>query len=135
MESPCKGGLNVSEKALLSMLGTPRFSKKDTVSYSEQKKAEILSALDEAENNLDVAASRLGLTKSSLKKIVSAKETSVSAYDENNPVGMTRKYLEKTMGKWNVAAFSPDNGNACIEMKNGSGTVRLSVDVKLISKI
>ena len=133
MESPCKGGLDVSEKALLSMLGTPRFSKKTMTSFSEQRRAEILEAIDDAENNLDVAASKLGLTKSSLKRIVSANQPSVSADDENNHSGMTRKYLEKTMGRWSVETLNPENGAACIKMMNRSGNVRLSVNVRLIS--
>jgi hypothetical protein len=131
MESPCKGGLKVSEKSLLSMLGTPKFSRKPTVSYSEQKIYDILAVLEKSGNNLNVAASKLGITKSSLKRIISKSETYSSTYDENNPLGATRRYLEKTMGNWNVAAFNPDNGTSCLEMNNGAGTVRLSVDINL----
>jgi len=129
MESPCKGGLDVSEKALISMLGSDRFSKRPTVSYAEQKKSELLTALGDASNDIGVAAARLGLSKSSLKRMLASTETSFIAYDEANPIGKQRRYLEKNMGKWTVSALSSYSGNACIEMKSPSGTVRLSVTV------
>lgn len=129
MESPCKGGLDVSEKAFLSMLGTARFPKKPTVSYAEQKRAEILTVLENADNNLDLAASQLGLSKSSIKRILSSTEASLVAYNETNAIGKRRQYLEKNIGRWSVATLYPNNGTACVEMKNPSCTVRLSVSV------
>ena len=127
MESPCKGGLDVSEKALLSMLGSSKFVKKPVVSDSERKIYDILAVIEDSENNLDVAASRLGLTKSSLKRMVSTSNSYAAAYDERNPLGRSRKYLERTMGKWTVATLDPATGAACLNMNNGKTTVRLSV--------
>ena len=131
MESPCKGGLEVSEKALLSMLGSKKFIKKSVVSASELKVSEAFELLDESNGNINLAAAKSGVTKSSFKRIISSGTLANSSYDELFSPSISRKYLEGTFGKWKVAAFDPNTGSACIEMNSKAGVVRLSVDVGL----
>lgn len=131
MESPCKGGLEVSEKALLSMLGSEKFIKKPVVSYSELRVSEALALLDESNGDIGLAAAKSGMTKSSFKRLISSAVPSSDSYGESYPIGVSRKYLEGTFGKWKVAGFDPSTGSACVDMNNGTGVVRISVDVEL----
>lgn len=125
----CSGGLEVTKQALLGMLGSNKFEKKQVVSRSDMIRDEALEAVDQADGNLDVASSRLGITKSSLKrKIGQPAETPVS-YDETRPVSPSRKYLEDNFPSWTVRDFDAKTSRACLDMVSPSGTVTISVEV------
>lgn len=131
MESPCAGGLKVSEKSLLSMLGRNRFVKKSVVSQSEQNISDALDVLADSDGDLALAAAKMGMTKSSFKRKISATTTQAESYDEAASPDAARRYLESNFGKWKVAGFNQNTGAACVEIKNGNGTIRLSVNVNL----
>lgn len=120
----CSGGLKVSEKALLAMLGGSRFARRAVVSDSEAASADLRA--DVAASGLDSVASGMGITKSSLKRRLRAPEAYQPAYDEAGPTGAARRYLEASMGSWRVAGFDVRRNEACLETRTG---VRLSVDV------
>lgn len=120
----CSGGLKVSEGALLAMLGGPRFVRGSVVSDADGE-AERLRGMV-AMSGLGAAASEMGITKSSLKRRIRPAESNPTAYDETNPVGMSRKYLEGCFGSWRVVNLDARRFEACLETRTG---VRLSVEV------
>ena len=125
----CSGGYSVAKQALLGMLGSRKFENKQVVSQRDMIRDEALEAVDQADGNLDVASSRLGITKSSLKrKIGQPAETPVS-YDETRPASPSRKYLEDNFPSWTVRDFDAKTSRACLDMVSPSGTVTISVEV------
>lgn len=125
----CSGGLKVTKQALLGMLGSRKFEKKQVVSRRDMIRDEALEAVDQAEGNLDVASSRLGITKSSLKRKMLQPAGMPVSYDETRPVSVSRKYLEDNFQSWTVRDFDAKTRRACLEMTSPSGIVTLSVDV------
>lgn len=130
MQLPCSGGIRVSKKAFLSMIGEDKFQKNITTSQSEAEIYEIISELESTEKN--IVASRLGITKSSLKRKIKPKDSYPAAYDENFNYGPARNYLEKNSDKWNLVSFDPKKSRACLEI--GPSKVKISVDVSLGAK-
>lgn len=132
----CSGGLKITKQALLGMLGSGKFEKKQVVSRSDMVRDEILEAVDQAEGNLGVASSRLGIKKSSLKRKIQPLAEIPVSYDETRPVSVSRKYLEDNYPSWTVRDFDAKSCRACLEMTSPSGTVTLSVDIppQFISK-
>lgn len=128
----CSGNARVSKKALLEMLGSKKSPASKIVSDFEANKASAIALVDEY--GIDVAASKLGVTKSSLKRKISSNEARPSAYNENFPSNLTRKYLEKNFESWRVSNFNGRTGEACIDMVSESATVKLSVTVSLSSR-
>lgn len=120
----CSGGLEVSEMALLSMLGGGRFSRVSVVSDSDAARDRLAASVKES--GLAAVSAAEGVTKSSLKRRLVAPEAYPAAYDETGPAGLARRYLERSAGSWRVAGFDARTGEACVEMKTG---VRLSVAV------
>lgn len=134
MKSPCSGGISVSEKALVSMLGGDKFSNSGYVSQSEVEisdiKSDVESLMDagkDANTAFSIVSSTLGISKSSLKRKLAPKDVYPAAYDEAFPTGRTRKYLESNMGKWEVLSLDPSKSRVCLKI--GPSGVRLSVDV------
>jgi hypothetical protein len=124
MRSPCFGGIEVSQRAFLSMLEGGKFNKKPVLSISEQNSYEANEIISEL--GISKAASRLGLKKSSLKRIVSPPPIPNESYDESAPAGRSRRYLERNFGSWKVKNLDPKSRIACLEMKSG---VTLSINV------
>lgn len=116
----------ISKESLVSMLGNKKFVRPKAVPESEVLMDQITSVLEESGGNLNVAASRLGLTKSSLLRKMIGNEEGVPGYDETGPSGSTRRYLEKNFGSWNVSGFDPDKREACLRTKS---SVTLSVTI------
>lgn len=130
MQSPCSGGIDVSERALLSMLEGGKFNKRPVLSTLEQDSYEANALVSEL--GISRASSRLGLRKSSLKRILQAPAQPTESYDESAPSGLARRYLEKSFGRWNVKNLDPKSMTACLETRSG---VRMSVNIpQLISK-
>lgn len=121
----CSGGLDVSERALLAMLGGVRFVRGNVVSDSAAERDRLGGLV--AEGGLDETASKEGITKSSLKRKLRGGEALVPSYDEQGSADLARRYLERSFGSWKVAGFDASLGEACVEMGTG---VRLSVRVR-----
>lgn len=124
MRPQCAGGILTSEMALLSMLEGDKFNKRPVLSTSEQKNYEIKELVSEI--GISKASSRLGLSKSSLKRALSPPSPPAESYDESYPSGISRRYLERNLGKWKVIDFNPKSRTACLETSSG---VRISVDI------
>lgn len=124
MQSPCSGGIDVSERALLSMLEGGKFNKRPVLSTPEQDSYEANALVSEL--GISRASSRLGLRKSSLKRILQAPPQPAESYDESAPSGLARRYLERNLGSWKVKSLDPRSMTACLEMRSG---VRISVDI------
>lgn len=123
MNKKCNGD-SIPNKALLSMIGQSKFTKKEVVSNFEVEVHEINEKLQN--NNIDVVSSKLALKKSSLKRKINTKKEYLPAYDEEFSVGLTRKYLEKSEN-WKVVSFDPKNSSACIE--TGPFKVKFSIKI------
>lgn len=123
--------MRVSEPALLSMLGTPRFPKKYVVSDSDMNLARIKSTLDSFGGDLNRASAELGISKSSIKRRLSASSSGDVAYDEIGPSSSTRRYLERNMGRWKVLNLDAGTQEACLETVGGPSKVVFSVKVSL----
>lgn len=120
----CSGGLDVSERALLGMLGGGRFVRRGVVSDSEADKQRLRESV--RVSGLDFVASTEGLTKSSLKRKLAVTEEYPKSYDETGSANLGRRYLERSFGSWKVSGFEASSGEACVEMRTG---VRISVRV------
>ena len=125
----CSGLDRTNEKALLAMLGSKKFEKRQVVSEASMSREEAAAALEDAGGNLNVASAKLGITKSSLKRKISSPTESPVAYDEANPNSPSRKYLEDNFGSWKVQDFDAKKRQACLKMTNPSCTVTLSVAI------
>jgi hypothetical protein len=125
----CSGFDRTNEKALLAMLGSKKFEKKQVVSEASMSREEAMAALEDADGNLNVASANLGITKSSLKRKISSPTESPVAYNEANPNSLSRKYLEDNFGSWKVQDFNAKTRQACLKMTNPSCTVTLSVTI------
>lgn len=129
MRTSCSGGIDITKQALLGMIGSKKFEKKQVVSESDMSRDAALAAIDSADGNLDVASSSLGITKSSLKRKIQPPAEAPVSYDETRSVSVSRKYLEDNFSSWTVRDFDAKTSRACLEMTSPSGTVTLSVDV------
>jgi hypothetical protein len=125
----CSGTERLSKKALLSMLGEKKQPKQPVVSVADQEYASTADLFEKNNKDLDATASMLGLKKSSLKRKLANTTSAYSAYNETSPDSISRKYLENNFASWTVSSFDAKTMEACLDMTNGSGTIRLSVAV------
>jgi hypothetical protein len=128
----CKGTDRLNKKALLSMIGPPRYTRPKNFSpfsgVQYQKKASTAEVLEQFDGNYKAAAASLGISMASLLRRLDA-DPGTAAQDEPRSVGSTRRYLEGLEVPWRITSFDASKREVCIDIQSGSGTVHLGVVV------